>query len=252
MNGFKEMVPKECKVIRDGAANIVNPAELVPGDLVEFQVRGGWMGGWVVTGEVGGVGDGVAEEGRRSAEALLVHTGKGQGQSYRAWGKGRLSAGSGGEGKGVKRSGNATTSRNHTKLHTYGTTSPTTPQEGDQVPADIRVIDSYNLKVDNASLTGGSGRPSVCLPRVPRLDRPCIRPRRPQPPLPPFHTYAASASINLVSYAVLPYTRVHTHVRIHTHTHACPFHSVLVRAHTCTRAYTYTQASLKLASAVRC
>eukprot|EP00198_Chlamydomonas_reinhardtii_P006957 XP_001696293.1 sodium/potassium-transporting ATPase alpha subunit [Chlamydomonas reinhardtii] len=62
MNGFKEMVPKECKVIRDGAANIVNPAELVPGDLVEFQ-------------------------------------------------------------------------------------------EGDQVPADIRVIDSYNLKVDNASLT---------------------------------------------------------------------------------------------------
>ncbi|KAG2438556.1 hypothetical protein HXX76_005107 [Chlamydomonas incerta] len=65
MNGFKEMVPKECKVIRDGAANILNPVELVPGDLVEFQ-------------------------------------------------------------------------------------------EGDQVPADIRVIDSYNLKVDNASLTGES------------------------------------------------------------------------------------------------
>ncbi|GLC38270.1 hypothetical protein PLESTM_000706100 [Pleodorina starrii] len=65
MNGFKSLIPKKCKVVRDGAPNVLEAVELVPGDLVEFQ-------------------------------------------------------------------------------------------EGDQVPADIRVIDSYNLKVDNSSLTGES------------------------------------------------------------------------------------------------
>ncbi|KAG2500240.1 hypothetical protein HYH03_001818 [Edaphochlamys debaryana] len=65
MDGFKSLIPKKCKAIRDGHATVLDAVELVPGDLVEFQ-------------------------------------------------------------------------------------------EGDQVPADIRVIDSYNLKVDNSSLTGES------------------------------------------------------------------------------------------------
>ncbi|KXZ41630.1 hypothetical protein GPECTOR_353g109 [Gonium pectorale] len=65
MEGFKSLIPKKCKVVRDGAPNVLDAVELVPGDLVEFQ-------------------------------------------------------------------------------------------EGDQVPADVRVIDSYNLKVDNSALTGES------------------------------------------------------------------------------------------------
>ncbi|GLI63034.1 hypothetical protein VaNZ11_005895 [Volvox africanus] len=65
MDGFKSLIPKKCKVIRDGAANVLDAVELVPGDVVDFQ-------------------------------------------------------------------------------------------EGDQVPADIRVIDAYNLKVDNSALTGES------------------------------------------------------------------------------------------------
>ncbi|KXZ52251.1 hypothetical protein GPECTOR_10g882 [Gonium pectorale] len=63
MEGFKSLIPKKCKVVRDGAPNVLDAVDLVPGDLVEFQ-------------------------------------------------------------------------------------------EGDQVPADIRVFDSYNLKVDNSALTG--------------------------------------------------------------------------------------------------
>lgn len=65
MEGFKNMVPKKCKVLRDGHPNVVDAAELVPGDLVEIQ-------------------------------------------------------------------------------------------EGDQVPADVRVVFAYNMKVDNSSLTGES------------------------------------------------------------------------------------------------
>ncbi len=38
MDGFKSLIPKKCKVIRDGAANILDAVELVPGDVVEFQV----------------------------------------------------------------------------------------------------------------------------------------------------------------------------------------------------------------------
>ncbi|EFJ52783.1 hypothetical protein VOLCADRAFT_78789 [Volvox carteri f. nagariensis] len=70
MDGFKSLIPKKCKVVRDGAANVLDAVELVPGDLVEFQ-------------------------------------------------------------------------------------------EGDQVPADVRVIDSYNLKVDNSALTGTSVHPYI-------------------------------------------------------------------------------------------
>mmetsp|Transcript_18105 Transcript_18105/g.45586 ORF Transcript_18105/g.45586 Transcript_18105/m.45586 type:complete len:1179 (-) Transcript_18105:1049-4585(-) len=65
MQGFKNMVPKKAKVVRDGATAIIDAAELVPGDVVQFQ-------------------------------------------------------------------------------------------DGDQVPADLRVVDAYNLKVDNSSLTGES------------------------------------------------------------------------------------------------
>lgn len=65
MEGFKNLVPKKCKCIRDGSTQILDASELVPGDVVEFQ-------------------------------------------------------------------------------------------EGDQVPADVRVIRQTNLKVDNSSLTGES------------------------------------------------------------------------------------------------
>eukprot|EP00798_Chlamydomonas_sp_ICE-L_P012784 gene12784-16042_t len=37
MTGFKNMVPKTSKVIRDGAMTIVDAVELVPGDVVEYQ-----------------------------------------------------------------------------------------------------------------------------------------------------------------------------------------------------------------------
>ncbi len=37
MNGFKNMVPKKCKALRDGAMNVIDASELVPGDIVEFQ-----------------------------------------------------------------------------------------------------------------------------------------------------------------------------------------------------------------------
>lgn len=75
MQGFKAMVPKRSKAIRDGAAVILDASELVPGDMVEFQ-------------------------------------------------------------------------------------------EGDQVPADVRVTEAYNLKVDNSSLTGES----EALERKPELE----------------------------------------------------------------------------------
>lgn len=42
MDGFKSMIPKKCKAIRDGNATILDPVELVPGDIVEFQV--GYVG----------------------------------------------------------------------------------------------------------------------------------------------------------------------------------------------------------------
>eukprot|EP00199_Chlamydomonas_sp_CCMP681_P000009 CAMPEP_0119101430 /NCGR_PEP_ID=MMETSP1180-20130426/476_1 /TAXON_ID=3052 ORGANISM="Chlamydomonas cf sp, Strain CCMP681" /NCGR_SAMPLE_ID=MMETSP1180 /ASSEMBLY_ACC=CAM_ASM_000741 /LENGTH=1208 /DNA_ID=CAMNT_0007085549 /DNA_START=49 /DNA_END=3675 /DNA_ORIENTATION=+ len=65
MLGFKNMVPKKCKVVRDGATAILDAADLVPGDIVEYQ-------------------------------------------------------------------------------------------EGDAVPADLRALESHNLKVDNSALTGES------------------------------------------------------------------------------------------------
>lgn len=46
MDGFKSLIPKKCKVIRDGAANVLDAVDLVPGDLVEFQVGvGNWSEG---------------------------------------------------------------------------------------------------------------------------------------------------------------------------------------------------------------
>lgn len=36
MEGFKNMIPKKCKVIRDGTTQIVDAVELVPGDVVDL------------------------------------------------------------------------------------------------------------------------------------------------------------------------------------------------------------------------
>ncbi|KAI8105250.1 hypothetical protein M9435_000418 [Picochlorum sp. BPE23] len=36
MEGFKKLVPKKCKVLRDGNISIIEAEELVPGDVVEF------------------------------------------------------------------------------------------------------------------------------------------------------------------------------------------------------------------------
>lgn len=36
MEGFKKLVPKKCKVVRDGNISIIDAEELVPGDVVEF------------------------------------------------------------------------------------------------------------------------------------------------------------------------------------------------------------------------
>lgn len=41
MEGFRNMVPKKCKVLRGGAAAVLDSWELVPGDVVEFQVGNG-------------------------------------------------------------------------------------------------------------------------------------------------------------------------------------------------------------------
>jgi sodium/potassium-transporting ATPase subunit alpha len=35
--GFKNLVPKKCKVLRDGAMAVLDASELVPGDVVEYQ-----------------------------------------------------------------------------------------------------------------------------------------------------------------------------------------------------------------------
>lgn len=36
MEGFKNMIPKKCKVIRDGTIHVVDAVELVPGDVVDL------------------------------------------------------------------------------------------------------------------------------------------------------------------------------------------------------------------------
>jgi sodium/potassium-transporting ATPase subunit alpha len=39
MQGFKDMVPRKCRAVRDGSTRVLDAWELVPGDVV--QVRAG-------------------------------------------------------------------------------------------------------------------------------------------------------------------------------------------------------------------
>ena len=36
MEGFKNLIPKKCRVLRDGTTQVIDAVDLVPGDIVDM------------------------------------------------------------------------------------------------------------------------------------------------------------------------------------------------------------------------